>query len=426
MRDGTLKLGGCAAEIPCVMQDAPTSVPFEPPAASDRAESAARALHTLRSKPPVSDTELATQCVLDTAHRASTATFIYPGVWLAITLATGAAASWPGLVWGNAIGLALLSVIRWQLHRDLPARLARQPRQTKVVFHALSLISAFYWGSLTATTLVLAPGASVSWAMLSMTATMCAAGNTMLGFNPALRHPYPALLMLPVAITQALNPTPDNLLMLGLEIVFMGYLVRSSAVVKADYWNGRQAQRLAEQQARELELASLTDGLTQIPNRIHFDRHLKYEWARQCRHGGHLSLLVVDIDHFKNINDSFGHPFGDACLKRVAQALQGTFGRSTDFTARYGGEEFVVLLPDTDEAGARAVAHNLLDAVRALCLDADGIEVRVTCSIGLASTRPRHHQSPHALIRRADVALYDAKRGGRNRVEVAAAEITAG
>lgn len=426
IRDETLKSRRTATEIPDVISEAPSSLPIDAPAAHSGPDRGARSLHTLRSKAPVSDTELATQCVLDTAARASTATFIYPGVWLAITLATGASSQWPWLVWGNAAGLFALSLMRFLFNRDLAQRLARRPQTAKRVFHSLSLVSALYWGTLTATTLVLAPAAPVSWAMLSMTATMCAAGNTMLGFNPVLRYPYPLMLMLPVVVVQALQPTRENLLMLGLELVFMGFLVRSSALVKADYWNGRQAQRLAELQARELELASLTDGLTQIPNRIHFDRQVKYEWSRQCRHGGHLSLLVVDLDHFKNINDSFGHPFGDTCLKRVAQALQGAFGRSTDFAARYGGEEFVVLLPDTDEAGAQAVAKHLLDAVRALSLDAEGMEVRVTCSIGLASTRPRHDQSPHALIRRADVALYDAKRGGRNRVEVAPADLTAG
>ncbi len=152
---------------------------------------------------------------------------------------------------------------------------------------------------------------------------------------------------------------------------------------------------------------------------MHFDRQLTHEWARQCRRGGHLSVLLVDLDHFKNINDSFGHPFGDTCLQAVAQALQEACGRSTDFVARYGGEEFVVLLPDTDASGAERVALQMLAQVRELVLRSEALEVRVTCSIGVATVTPRHDKRATDLVQRADNALYAAKHGGRNRLALA-------
>ena len=374
----------------------------------------------LRSKAPDSDDELAIQCVLDTAERASAGTFLYPGLWVAVTLATEAGAQWPWLVWGNALGLVLLAMARAALTRQLPELLRTHRRLAERSFNTLSLLTAFYWGSLTAVCMVISPLTPLSWAMLAITVGMIAATNTMLGFNPALRYPYPGLMLVPIVAAELLFPMPAYWLMLALEIVFVAYLVRSSQMVRQDYWEGRHARRLAEQQARELELASLTDGLTQVPNRMHFDRQLAYEWSRQCRRGGHLSVLLIDIDHFKNVNDSFGHPFGDLCLQAVAQALRAGCGRSTDFVARYGGEEFVVLLPDTDSEGAEQVAQHMLSLVQELALDTEGLRVRVTCSIGVAVTQPHHAERVSTLVQRADDALYAAKHGGRNRVAMAA------
>lgn len=359
------------------------------------------------------------RCVLDTAERASTATFIYPGIWLAVTLATHAAATWPWLVWGHVVGLGVLAIVRASYARRLPALLRLHPRRAELGFNALSLLSAAYWGCLTAACMWLAPLQPLAWTMLMVTAGMVAAGNTMLGFNPALRYPYPIAMLAPVVVVEALRPLPAHLLVMALQCVFVAYLARSSQLVHQDYWEGRHARRLAEQRARELELASLTDGLTQVPNRMHFDRQLTHEWARQCRRGGHLSVLLVDLDHFKNINDSFGHPFGDTCLQAVARALQAGCGRSTDFVARYGGEEFVVLLPDTDAAGAENVALQMLTRVRELVLHSEALEVRVTCSIGVATVMPCLARRATDLVQRADNALYAAKHGGRNRLALA-------
>lgn len=389
-------------------------------------EAEARAHVALRSKVPTSDAELATQCLLDTAARASTATFLYPLIWLSVCLVTGASITWPTLVWGNLAGLVALSLVRHQFNLRLPSMLHRHPARASRIFNLLTLSTATYWGTLTALLMVKAPMQPISWMTLAMTMATATGGAILLGFNPRLRYAYPAALVAPMVVAQLMHPTTEHLLMLAMEAMFAAFLWRASGLIHADYWNGRHAQRLAEEQARELELASLTDGLTQVPNRIHFDRLISHEWARQCRRGGHMTVLLVDLDHFKNINDSFGHPFGDTCLVQVAAALQTQCSRSTDFVARYGGEEFVVLLPETDQAGAIVVAQNMLDAVRALSLDADGLSVKVTCSVGLATTRPRHGQGPHTLVQRADVALYEAKRRGRNRIELAEPDITAG
>ncbi len=369
----------------------------------------------MRSPEPVSDADLARQCVLDTATRASAGIFIYPGLWVAITLATNEADTRPWLVWGNALGLTVLAVLRALYAQRLPGLLRTHPRLAQWGFNAPYLLNAFYWSCLTACCITVAPLQPLAWTLLICTGCIAAAGNTMLGFNPVLRRPFLLAMFVPVMVAELLRPLPSHLLLIGLQCIFAAYLARSSLLVHQDYWDGRYARRLAERQARELELASLTDGLTQVPNRMHLDRQLSQEWGRHCRTGGQLSLLVVDLDHFKNVNDSFGHPFGDTCLQAAARALQAGCGRSSDFVARYGGEEFVVLLPDTDAAGAQAVAQRMLEHVRQITLRSDGLAVRVTCSIGVATCKPSISGRATDLVQRADEALYAAKHGGRNR-----------
>ncbi|HEX7833104.1 MAG TPA: diguanylate cyclase [Thermoanaerobaculia bacterium] len=153
---------------------------------------------------------------------------------------------------------------------------------------------------------------------------------------------------------------------------------------------------------------STQDGLTGVANRRHFDETLALEWRRAARNGNPLSLLMLDIDHFKAFNDSAGHQAGDDCLRNVAQTLRETLQRATDIIARYGGEEFAVLLPETDDAQARAVAATLCERMRR-----DGA---VTVSIGVATTIASREGTVEQFVRRADEALYEAKRLGRNRV----------
>lgn len=379
----------------------------------------ATSLPALESQAPQSDDQLARRCVLDTAARSATGTFVYPAIWFTLVLATGTHERWPLFAWLNVLGLGGLAVLRMGLNRRLPRLLTVRQRATNWVFTLLTLLMAFYWGALTAVCMVRAPDETLSWVMLAATVGFCAGGNTMVGINPALRLTYPGLMIAPVFAVELLMPTASHLMMAALEGAFGVYLVRSSRVVHDDYWQMLQTQRLSDARARSLELASLTDGLTQIPNRPHFDRQFQYEWERQCRHGAPVSVMLVDLDHFKSINDTYGHPFGDACLQAVSRALSETMGRSTDFVARYGGEEFAVLLAQTDGEGARIVAERLLQQVREVNLSYQGAPVRITCSIGVASTVPHGSELPEALIKRADDALYRAKHHGRNRAEMA-------
>jgi len=180
-------------------------------------------------------------------------------------------------------------------------------------------------------------------------------------------------------------------------------------------------ERLLRVQALELRSQTFSDGLTGIANRRHFDVAIEKEIRRAKRGGTPLSLLMIDIDHFKSYNDHYGHQQGDETLIKVAAALAAMLQRPMDLIARYGGEEFSVILPEMDEQHSLAMAQALRERVRALAIPhayTGTGEPFVTISIGMAALRADQTTEVTALIGAADRALYAAKHEGRNRVVV--------
>ena len=128
-----------------------------------------------------------------------------------------------------------------------------------------------------------------------------------------------------------------------------------------------------------------------------------------------VSLIMIDLDFFKNLNDNYGHMFGDDCLKKTAKAINDEVARPSDCVARYGGEEFIVLLPNTNKNGAENIAKRMLKAVSDLEFEIDGQVINITCSIGGATTTPNFRNDRSELVKEADTALYYAKEHGRNQ-----------
>lgn len=163
------------------------------------------------------------------------------------------------------------------------------------------------------------------------------------------------------------------------------------------------------------------DSLTGLANRRHFDETLIKEWSRGTRSHLPLSVIMIDIDFFKAFNDIYGHPAGDDCLRKVAQAFSSVITRKgCDLIARYGGEEFVAILVDTDRKGGRIVAERLKTSVSNLALPhvRSAVADHVTASFGVATMVPTLDQDPTALTAAADQMLYQAKAEGRNRIAV--------
>jgi diguanylate cyclase (GGDEF)-like protein len=182
---------------------------------------------------------------------------------------------------------------------------------------------------------------------------------------------------------------------------------------------------VTQQKSAEKKLAVLAslDGLTGIANRRRFDERFKEEWSRAFRENTPLSLLMIDVDHFKKFNDRYGHQAGDRCLQSLAKALAREARRPADLAARYGGEEFVLLLPNTEAAGCEAIGEKFCETVLKLGLvhEANLPSGRVTISLGGATIWPTAQlpSDSSSLIKAADEALYAAKRNGRNRLVMA-------
>jgi diguanylate cyclase (GGDEF)-like protein/PAS domain S-box-containing protein len=179
---------------------------------------------------------------------------------------------------------------------------------------------------------------------------------------------------------------------------------------------------MTDQKLAEMALQNLAtkDSLTGLANRRSLDDKLQLEWKCGQRTATSLAFILGDIDHFKHYNDHYGHPKGDECLRAVAGAIGAAVFRPADMTARYGGEEFAIVMPNTDLAGAHAVAERICVAIRALSIPhaASATAPHVTISLGVSALIPDSGNSLEALIAAADAALYRAKGSGRNRTVV--------
>ena len=200
---------------------------------------------------------------------------------------------------------------------------------------------------------------------------------------------------------------------ISVVIALIVYAIRSSTL-QSRYMQSQRALRDAHDR---LEAMSLQDGLTGVANRRCFDQRLDLEWNRALRMQHPLSLLLIDIDYFKNLNDRFGHRTGDQCLIDLAQVLRAALPRKGDLLARYGGEEFAAILVGADRAGAELVAERMREAICARNIQNETpIGPFVTGSIGIATCIFPQSGSPSALIESADRGLYQAKKEGRNRI----------
>ena len=182
-----------------------------------------------------------------------------------------------------------------------------------------------------------------------------------------------------------------------------------------------ERKRTEEQLAaarRELEELSFKDGLTGVANRRRFDAVMETEWNNACRNKQAISLLMLDIDCFKQYNDHYGHLEGDQCLKRVAKLLTLAAGRPRDFVARFGGEEFIIILPDTNETDAYKIASRCRDLIAGEHIPHKGSEVGkwLTASIGLSTTTPECGDEFVPFIELTDGRMYQAKQRGRNTI----------
>ena len=358
------------------------------------------------------------QCVLDTAGRMNGGLLLYPVIWPILMAIDATYRQHPLLAYGNAFGLLLMSALRLSWNRQLPQQLTRNFERARRIFRGLSLLQNLYWGLLCAYLMTQSSSESLRWLMLVTTVGITAGGTVIVAIDAVLPLLYPVVMLTPSVLSLVPQGGLTNLTMAALTVIFLAYSISISRVVGRDYWLRLRSQALLEHRANELEAISRTDALTRIPNRLSFQERLQHTWRDARRRNESLALAIVDLDHFKRINDTHGHPFGDRCLVAAAHCLTDIARRPNDLVARYGGEEFVVLMPNTGIEGARHVASVMLHALCGTSVtdEAQQAMAQLSCSIGVASCQPGPHNHMGQLIEDADAALYFAKHNGRGQV----------
>ncbi|MBL8470889.1 MAG: diguanylate cyclase [Rhodocyclaceae bacterium] len=307
---------------------------------------------------------------------------------------------------------------------------AANPAPQRITRYALSVgLSGLAWGSGGLLVLHASP--------LTLTIVLTAVQAMVMGGTPTLAASMPAFLAFAIP---AILPMIAALLSLGSDmyVALAGYqaIFLALGVLIARRYNrtlcalfrlGHEKEDLLKSlsEAHEQQAAlAVTDPLTGIANRRRFDAVLGQEFARLKRAGAPLSLLLLDVDHFKSYNDSYGHQAGDRCLIEVAAVLQANMQRPADLAARYGGEEFAAILPETDQTGALQVAERIRARIQALGIPHRGslTAAHLTASFGVATIYCYSVRNPAELIELADQQLYRAKAGGRNQAAAASAQ----
>ncbi len=297
---------------------------------------------------------------------------------------------------------------------------ARAPKEREAlhnqIFIGSVLLTALAWGIGAAYFLIQEGEPKAQLIMTICTAGFSAGG--VVSFMPARRLAilYNLLMLLPAAMGLLLK---GGNVALGIAVLlFSVYLILITLRGSEEYWTALENEFLLEEKSRELELTSRIDVLTGLYNRRHFDELFQLAWGICSRAESPISLMICDIDHFKKINDTFGHLAGDEYLKLISRCLENVFKRETDVVARYGGEEFVILFPDKDMNCIQDLAERFRKQVAEAILDYNGVKIQATISLGMTCCIPRVGQRSDILISHADTALYKAKNGGRNRVVV--------
>ncbi|WP_159931027.1 GGDEF domain-containing protein [Oceanicoccus sp. KOV_DT_Chl] len=356
----------------------------------------------------------------DNAGRARGGTFIYAVLWLVIGVGSGWYQQQASLFWGNLVFLLAFGLVRlWVLSRvEFWAESNRS--WARFCYLGVILVNPLHMGVLAALSIYSEAWSSIQVPLLLFICGIAAAGTSVLSIDRYIRYLFPSFCMLPAVVVLCLDLNTDNALIAFLCLGLTAYLIITSAIVNRDYWRALRTSKLLEAKAAELHQLSVTDPLTQLYNRLYFEKQFDLEWRRAHRSQHSLAILIVDLDHFKRINDNFGHGFGDYCLQHSAQMISQQMVRAGDFVARYGGEEFIVLLPNTDVDGGLVVANKIREAIKLSELVQGQHRTIVTASIGMAVVTPADDVERHSLVKLADTALYRAKELGRDRVELAA------
>lgn len=358
--------------------------------------------------------EMALQANEDIAKRSITGSYIYLVIWFSIIIPHKFYERSPQLCLWFTLTLIILAAARIGLIINFNRIYQKNPKVWKIVFFTVIWSIALIWGMFCAMTFLFPEIDYMSLSFIVATAGLTGGGVSALVPSRALTLGLLTALLAPGGFVILISDTYN----VSVSIIFLVYWIGMYAVTKnqhREYWQGLEASFLLKEYAVELEQLNTLDGLTGLKNRVFFDQTLKQEMKRALRTQSHLSLLFIDIDYFKKINDVHGHLAGDECLRRISSLLKELIRRDTDTVARYGGEEFAIILPNNNKEQAIIMAEKIRHKVEVMKLPYGETHIALTISIGVSSMVPELGMSEEAFIERADNNLYKAKHNGRNQ-----------
>ncbi len=379
-----------------------------------------RAWSWLDIRPPLSsshDQQLEREAERDLFERAKPGAFVYALVWLVVTPWSGMWSQHTAFAAGNMAFLAGLSALRMFNFRG-----ARRSERAQIAafrwLTVLILAGALHWGVMSSFVIFSGRFDTLRNPFLIMLPAFGMGGTAVLGISNTIRMLYPAFILFPSMITGTVIGGQENLTLVALATCAMAYVMVASRTSSIDYWKAISNAKVAAERAQLLEIQNLTDPLTGIHNRLFFNTYFRDQWRLCAGSGEPLSVALIDLDHFKKVNDEYGHLAGDECLRMVAAELEHSLRAPDEVVTRYGGEEFVAILPRVGLDEAIGIGRRMVDLVAHISFDHDGIPVTLTCSVGIASMVPSATSDDgHRLIAAADEALYDAKSNGRNQLK---------
>ena len=349
---------------------------------------------------------------MDLLSRSSFALIVYCVIFPVILYPYGLFEKYPLICWGISLASIITSLIR-MLHIKLsPIFYDRAPSSWMMIFKVCSLIHASILSYLF-TLVITHEGFTVAYtATLVVVAGITSGAISSLAPNLFMALVFPQILLLPgIALYFMGDDTQASAWMI---LLYLCYSCALAARTNKEYMRTFAIEEQLEHQKKELETLSRTDALTGIFNRGYFDSLYEMIWDSSVRNNIGITLMLLDVDHFKQVNDTYGHTTGDECLKAVAEALQQCIRRKTDICCRFGGEEFAILISGTPIHESEQLAENIRTTIANKRIKNGEHEIRLTVSIGVANILPKMGDRPIRLIEQADQALYRAKKSGRN------------
>ncbi|UAA38314.1 GGDEF domain-containing protein [Paraneptunicella aestuarii] len=365
--------------------------------------------------PRLASEEFQRRIDFDFVKRAMPGLFIYAVVWPILFLATGYHEVAPLFCWSMAGAFTFFSIARYTLAMTTRKVYDLYPTFWRVSQFICTCAHAALWSVLFYQANHSPDFEAMATPINLTTAGIASASSIALIPKLRLTQTYVIITLLPTGMLTLLDPEQWHL---GLIVIFfLIYMLVVNYRIYREYLRAFKIECSLQEKQDELRNISQTDFLTKTYNRLFFNECISQQWFLSQRNKKQIALLMIDIDHFKIINDKYGHIFGDECLVHTAKVIRHVAKRRSDMVVRYGGEEFAVILPQTDIIAATRIAEAIRVAMDTTEFSFDNITITITASVGVCAMLPIGNDYK-VLLQQADDALYKAKNNGRNRVEI--------